>query len=25
LEDLDPFDNTFRVILRYEFIISQTQ
>ena len=24
LEDLDPFDNTFRVILRYTFIITQT-
>lgn len=24
LEDLDPFNNTFRVILRYSFIITQT-
>lgn len=24
LEDLDPFNNTFRVILRYTFVITQT-
>lgn len=24
LEDLDPFDNTFRVIIRYTFVITQT-
>lgn len=25
LEDLDPFGNTFRVIIRYTFVITQTQ
>jgi hypothetical protein len=24
LEDLDPFENTFRVIIRYTFVITQT-